>query len=676
MNKIFTLFVAVWAIAASYAAPARPGWRTKTQPDGTTIEVQLVGDECHHYWVNRDGQRVQADNNGYWQVLAEQYTPATHATQRKAAARRISQQKMAKAPAMGSPKGLVILVNFQNYRYQEVNTQSAMNDLMNSDQYTYDGAIGSVRQYFSDQSNGQYTPVFDVIGPVTLPYDMAYYGGNANGVESADLRPGDMVVEACSIANELHNVDFTQYDNDKDGYVDFVYVLYAGMGEADGGAANTIWPHAWDLESAEFFGNCSYNNEEQRIFDGMRVKNYACSGELSSIMEGQVATGITRTGIGTIAHEFSHVIGLQDLYDTSYGQNYKNYMTPGAWHIMDEGSYNNNGKTPPSYTIYDKYYLGWETPVNPGNEAQVLTMAAGKGYQIASSNELLSATTTNAVYYIENRQKQGWDAHLPGHGLLIWKIMYNPIYWRENTTNSIDGTVCYALISATGQTIGIGTDADAFPGSTNTTSWTGLMGKELTNINESNGVITLNYIDEVSDEPKEIHVEGMQYANAFYNDSTEYYYFELYKDENQTTGELICPEIDFIVVAKSKTAINGTYDILKGYCSRSAGEKVEIDTIQPASVTIQHVNDKGDYSMRGSFVGTDGINYSFDAVVHVTAKDTDNYYSEITLDESTTPTRVENTDGRTAATHKILRNGQLLIITHESIYKVDGQKMQ
>ena len=536
MKKIFTLFVAVWAIAASYAAPARPGWRTKTQPDGTTIEVQLVGDECHHYWVNRDGQRVQADNNGYWQVLAEQYTPATHATQRKAAARRISQQKMAKAPAMGSPKGLVILVNFQNYRYQEVNTQSAMNDLMNSDQYTYDGAIGSVRQYFSDQSNGQYTPVFDVIGPVTLPHEMAHYGGNDS--EGNDLRPGDMVVEACSIANELHNVDFTQYDNDKDGYVDFVYVLYAGMGEADGGAANTIWPHAWDLESAKYFGNCSYNNE-QRIFDGKQVKNYACSGELSSIMEGQVATGITRTGIGTIAHEFSHVIGLQDLYDTSYGQNYENYMTPGAWHIMDEGSYNNNGKTPPSYTIYDKYYLGWETPVNPGNEAQVLTMAAGKGYQIASSNELLSATTTNAVYYIENRQKQGWDAHLPGHGLLIWKIMYNQIYWRENTTNAIDGTVRYALISATGQTIGIGTDADAFPGSTNTTSWTGLMGKELTNINESNGVITLNYID-----------------------------------------------------------------------------------------------------------------------------------------ESTTPTRVENTDGRTAATHKILRDGQLLIITHESIYKVDGQKIQ
>lgn len=68
MKKIFTLFVAVWAIAASYAAPARPGWHTKTQPDGTTIEVQLVGDECHHYWVNRDGQLLIITHESIYKV--------------------------------------------------------------------------------------------------------------------------------------------------------------------------------------------------------------------------------------------------------------------------------------------------------------------------------------------------------------------------------------------------------------------------------------------------------------------------------------------------------------------------------------------------------------------------------------------------------------------------------
>lgn len=364
-----------------------------------------------------------------------------------------------------------------------------MNDLMNSDSYTYNGATGSVRKYFSDQSEGQYTPQFDVVGPVTLPNNMAHYGGN--DAYGDDKLPGDMVVEACSIANANHNVDFTQYDNNRDGYVDFVYIIYAGKGEADGGADETIWPHNWDVYSAEYYGNCSYP-ETQRLFDGRYIYQYACSGELDG------PTG-KRAGIGTIAHEFSHVIGLPDLYDIDYGQNHEDEMTPGVWHLMDHGSYNNDGRTPPCYTIYDKYFLGWLKPQNPGNTPQELTLAANEGYQIASSNSLLPATSTNTVYYIENRQQSGWDAYLPGHGLVIWKLMYNPTAWNNNGPNATPGTIRYAVVSASGATTKIGTAADPFPGTQRKTEWRGVNGKPLLNITEKNGIISLSYIKEVDE---------------------------------------------------------------------------------------------------------------------------------------------------------------------------------
>lgn len=488
MKKISSLVIILLITLTTYAVPARPGWQTKSQPDGSTIQVRLVGDEFHHYWTDTNGNMVKQDANGYWQVLTEQPALPAKAAQRYSSARHIA-SPVAKAPATGSPRGLVILVNFKDQTFQSVNNQSAMHDMMNADNYTYNGATGSVAKYFADQSNGQYTPVFDVVGPVTLPYSMSHYG--ANDSEGNDLLPGDMVVEACSIANALHNVDFTRYDNDYDGYLDFVYIIYAGKGEADGGTENTIWPHSWDVYSAEYFDNCSYN-ESKRMFDDRYIYQYACSGELDG------PTG-KRAGIGTIAHEFSHVIGLPDLYDIDYGQNYEDEMTPGVWHLMDHGSYNNDGRTPPSYSIYDKYFLGWLTPENPGNTPQELTLAANEGYQIASSNSQLSATSTNTVYYIENRQQSGWDAHLPGHGMLIWKVTYNQTAWDNNGPNDENGNLRYALLSASGQTTKIGTAADPFPGTKNKTEWRGISSKPLLNITEKGGIITFNYIEVVDE---------------------------------------------------------------------------------------------------------------------------------------------------------------------------------
>ena len=673
MKKIITLFVAMLAIAASYAVPARPGWQTKTQPDGTTIEVQLLGDEFCHYWINRAGQTLTCNADGYWQVVGDE---AMRRLGKKARGERLkARSEMAKAPAKGSPKGLLLLVNYKDVSFNAGNTQSAMSDMMNSDNYTYNGATGSVRKFFSDQSAGQYTPQFDVVGPVTLPYNMSHYG--ANGSDDNDLLPADIVVEACSIANALHNVDFTQYDNDQDGYVDFVYVIYAGKGEADGGSANTIWPHNWDVYSAEYYGNCSYD-ESKRKFDGKYLYQYACSGEI----DGQSGK---RAGIGVIAHEFSHVIGMPDLYDIDYGQNYENAATPGAWHVMDDGSYNNDCKTPPSYTIYDKYYLGWLTPENPGNTAQVLTLNANEGYQLASSNSLLASTSTNTVYYIENRQNSGWDAALPGHGLLIWKVTYDEEAWYNNSPNTTVGSLRYALLSASGKTTKIGSAADPFPGTGNKTSWTTLSGKPLKDITEKNGVITLTYINKpATDEPTE--PENPTEPETPVGSVT----FDADVDQgNATTDSNNAAEYTISkngVTMTVSSGILGTYNNEMHYriyknqtltITSTVGNILSVEFTCTANGEAKYgpgcfTVSTGDYAYEGA-VGT----WSGSAnEITFTASTNQVRATEIVVTIAGTPTGVENIGNTNPTTYKLLQNGQLLIICNENTYRVDGQKIK
>lgn len=659
MKKLITSLVALLIATATFAVPARPGWQTKTQPDGTTIEVRQTGDEFYHYWEDINGNIVNIDANHFWRVVEAKPSAETIAARRQASSMLRSRPNRAIGDMNFAPRGLVILVNFKDSKFNNTNTASAMNDLMNSSNYTYNGATGSVRQYFSDQSDGQYTPEFDVIGPVTLPDYMSHYGGN--DYEGNDKLPGDMVVEACSIANANYGVDFTLYDNDNDGYVDFVYLIYAGKGEADGGAANTIWPHNWDLESAAYYENCSYPKSSW-IFDGKTINNYACSAELDGVSG-------KRAGIGTITHEFSHVIGLPDLYDTTYGQNYEKYRTPDTWHVMDGGAYNNGGKTPPNYSIYDKYFLGWKTPINPGATAQKLSLnAAGtagyEGYQIATSNSLVSATSTSTVYYIENRQQSGWDAYAPGHGLLIWKVTYNNSAWADNGPNDQDGTLRYTIVSATGQTDGVGTGADPFPGTQRKTEWRGVSGKPLLNITETNGVINLTYIDIVDeDEPENpdtpdnpedpttgTTITGLKEADAVYVADAEYgdyWAFDLFAGYDYAAGEYIYPEVYVMVnEAYGKNTINGTYNIFyTEYFPNASSEGIYTDEYAEdfvGTLTIKHTDNNGNYSFKGTFVAADGQTYTFDQVVKVTAyeylEDSDGaYYKELTLSENGTP---------------------------------------
>ena len=344
------------------------------------------------------------------------------------------------------------------------------------------GSFPSVKDYFNQSSNGNYAPQFDVFGPYTLPQTMSYYGSNNS--QGDDKYPGQMVVDACAEAY-ADGCNFSNYDVDNDGVVDNVYVIYAGYGEASGAASNTIWPHSWAL-----YPGTNYVSGTT-VYNGKTISHYACSSELNG------TSGTEGDGVGTFAHEFSHVIGLPDYYDTEYGNNYYNGLTPGYWSLMDGGSYNGDGQYPPLYSIFDQYFMKWATPkfLAKNGEGANITMTTdfGDAYQITGGTSRVPCTNTNTVYYIENRQQTGYDQYLPGHGMLVWKVSYNASGWEGNDLNNTAGTLRYTIVPADGKTSNYGDAADPFPGTGGVHEWKPFTGCELTDIAETSGTITFKY---------------------------------------------------------------------------------------------------------------------------------------------------------------------------------------
>lgn len=508
MKKILSILLLCALAVTASAVPARRGWQTRTQADGTTIEIQQFGDEFYHYMINREGKQVR-EINGMYVEVGEAPTPMQAKARRAKVAARRQRKAVGTEPNL-APKGVVILANFKDKSMQSSHTQTVFDELCNSANCTVNDGYPSAAQYFADQSNGAYRPVFDVFGPVTLSRNLDYYGHNIDedgnptdesNDNTSDQYATDAVVEACILANQKYTINWADYDSDSDGKIDFVYVIYAGQGEADGGAANTIWPHNWEVSSARYYSSCTYT-ASQCIVGGKKIENYAMSGEL----ERSGALG----GIGTLCHEFGHVMGLPDLYDTSYGTVYENCLTPNDWDIMDGGSYNGDGHCPPNYDPWEKDFFGWLTPINLGNEGQNVTLYANgtenyQTYQINASGTYVSPTTSGLRYYIENRQAVGWDAPLTGHGMLIWKVNFNASAWENNAPNNSEtsGAPLYTVVSATGTAIGWDGSTDncpknTFPGSGHKTSYNGISGKPLLNIAESGQLITLTYIEEPS----------------------------------------------------------------------------------------------------------------------------------------------------------------------------------
>ena len=477
--RLFSLIAMLMAAIAVHAIPAKPIWKTFRQSDGSMLKVKLVGDEHFSYWVTEDQiPLVRNQQDFYYAQVSEGKLSTTGVLAHEPKVRTVSEMKsMATIASVetlrpvvkkelgvsksytGSKKGLIILVDFPDQKFNDDNPQETWNRVANEVGYSENDHIGSVHDYFYDQSYGQFDLTFDVVGPVTMSKMSAYYGSDQSGHQ--DVHVGEMIKEACLGADA--SVNFQDYDWDHDGVVDQVFVLYAGLGQATGGTSDRIWPHEYQLQ---------YAIGSTLNLDGVTVNTYACSNELYEYTYQKGASTRTRMvnmGIGVICHEFSHCLGIPDFYDTDYSGN----RGMGSWDLLAAGSYNGPkaiGEIPPGFTSYERNFAGW-LDIEKLDKQQVnvsgmlpLTRKGAKAYALYNPQH------PDEYFLLENRAIESWDRYV-GHnqkrnydakpGLLILHVNYSQSAWASNSINS-GSMQRLAIMGASGEST-IDESRDTYP---------------------------------------------------------------------------------------------------------------------------------------------------------------------------------------------------------------------
>lgn len=548
MKKILlSITFALMGIVSGFAAKAYSGIVTVTQSDGTELNVRIYGDEHFNWLTTEDGVLLVKEGNNYYIAETTSYgtlkatsyiahnankrLPAEIKAIKKQDLSRFRSYAIKKAspakamgtgnsgvkyfPHSGSPKALVILVEFSGTPFQsgekaknvfEHFLKGKTEDALPDGYEAYTGSYakanlrnnGSVSDYFYVMSQGTYTPQFDVVGPYKLNHSFLYYGQGENDNTYA------LVSDACKAADK--DVDFSRYDADGDGMVDLVYIIYAGYPASMSGNPNDIWPKSGTGD----FGT----------YDGKKVCRFGVHAELNFGRELNQKNGFLLSGIGLFCHEFSHTLGLPDLYPTVDVSKVDN-QNPEMWDLMDGGEYTyNGGYCPTPYSPWEMDAMGWATPIELSDEKQTVTLKSyGKervAYKIKGEN--------NEYLLLQNIQIGGWwtgVALVYKTGMLVWRIDYNnkDVNLFDNPNNTI-GKPKVMIVPADGYVIsdynhGDGkqwTDeeykaslkGDPFPGATNKTELLSVvlnnstLEKPIYNIKEENGVITFDYLDNIS----------------------------------------------------------------------------------------------------------------------------------------------------------------------------------
>jgi len=517
LRKFITASLLAGCALCSMAVPAKPGLLSYPQPDGSRVSITLHGDEHGGWYESADGYVLVPGAGGAleYATLRSGKLVSTGVLAMDVALRPQSQKSMlaalpqgeilAKArtqaeerstmarmmrraggsgtglinnyPTVGSPKAMVLLVEFADVKFQTPDANAAFTQLATQNGYSYGGATGSALDYFKEQSGGIFSPDFKVFGPIQLSNGESYYG--ASTPMSYDLQAWKMVEDACrKLHEDQPDLDWSEFDNDGDGFVDSIFVFYAGYGQNEGAPDWTIWPH-----SAKLFTMYGLNIE----FNGVKVDSYACTNEL------QGTSGLVRAGIGTFCHEYSHVLGLPDYYPT----NGSGAFTPGDFEVMDHGSYNNDGNTPPNYSAFSRYSVGWLNPrvLTAPEDVTLRPVTEGEAYIIPTDKD-------NEYYVLENRQRSGWDSYIPGHGMLIWHVDFDATAWINNQVNNNSSHQRIDLVEADNVPTSDTRAGDPFPGTGNVrqytssstpamSPWSGYeIDMPITDIHETDGVIT------------------------------------------------------------------------------------------------------------------------------------------------------------------------------------------
>lgn len=530
MRKLtLLLFAAIFASQISLAVPANKLIIQMPQPDGTTVSVRLVGDEYYHFNTTADGYTVMLNGQGayvYAQRDGDKLVPtsilahdegergldelAFVASVPKGLTDRlaVSEANQRRAPRRAEMsdfdfenfRGVIILVDFTDKKFVSDNPQAFYANLFNTKglKSYHDpflnmdiSCMGSVCDYFSDQSDGVFEPQFDVYGPYHAKYSK--FNSDLGVYETFDATAADCYLRHKSIfqnvlADADDDIDFSVYNSNGDKKIDMVFFMVAGYASsAPGNNDGYLWPHASSLYIYSI------------KLDGLYMDRYASSTELQGSERSPSTVSVD--GIGTPCHEFSHVLGLPDFYDTDDvvgGQSHD----PGGWDIMASGNYCDNSRTPVGYSFFERYALGWadaKTITRKGSYSLDPVNVSRKGY-------ILRTDVDGEFFTIENRQQTGWDTYLPGHGMIISRVdSTNAKVWSNNTVNCDPSHNYYQLLRAGNTVTGDGA-SDPFPGSngvpmiTNETfpslkTWSGEEHKfNIVNIAENSGVITFDVV--------------------------------------------------------------------------------------------------------------------------------------------------------------------------------------
>lgn len=453
MKKLYLMLSMLFAFgAAANAVPAKKLQKVITLTNGTQVSVELRGDEYLSWWEGTDGTayRATADENVFEAFDLEAQKPAAAARRARAEQGRVARLARVKNSLKGADdkmrglggdhitykgvkKGLVVLVDFKNKKFADGHDLEYYKNVINGKDFSdeEEGYVGSVRDYFLAQSNGQFELDFDVVGPVTMSKNYGYYGND--GACQKDEKVYEMIKEACDGIQD--KVNLKDYDWDGDGEADQVFFLYAGLGQASGGSAGTVWPHKSELRYWPC-GVLSYSTG--------KINTYACANELQP--ETQGSSRYISAGIGTICHEFSHCLGFADMYDTTGSGGYG----MSVFDVMDQGSYNGNGFVPCNYTAFERIYAGWVEAIELESPATVKDMKSVSDY--GRPFIMYNYKNTNEYFLMENRQNTGWDKGLYGsNGLLIVHVNYVPSRWANNSVNASNEKIqCCTVVNADG----------------------------------------------------------------------------------------------------------------------------------------------------------------------------------------------------------------------------------
>ena len=425
------------------------------QADGSVITVILCGDEHINWYTTLDGVLlVQGTDNNYYigkveksgNLIATQQLAHEALTRSQVERNLIAKQdkdkffayvnKIAEEsenaynnspltrgpivdtgyggvpyfPHTGSPKALVILAEFQDTTFTIQDTKKVFTNYLMNEGHFSDTRYGQnqnykgVRGYFKDCSYGQFTPFFDVVGPIKLPRKHAIYGA---GNDRMDL----LLADACAAVDDL--VDFAKYDANNDGIVDLVYIIYAGhSANYRNNKVSNIWPKSGTVTISD-------------TFDGKSIRRYGVSNELNG-SDKTSKNNKKINGIGLFCHEFSHTLGLPDIYAYRTPAEDQDNQGMEYWDIMDGGTGVHGGRIPASYLAWEREVMGWmeidELKDNCDIENLKTIDNGGKAYKIVNPNN------SNEYIVLQSMQKgawnQGWGDGTYGKGLLAYRVSY------------------------------------------------------------------------------------------------------------------------------------------------------------------------------------------------------------------------------------------------------------